>query len=140
MILKTADSGYLTRRLADVAQDMIIKEEDCGTDDGLYVSEIKEEPVDENEIRKFEAGIEEKIEEHINDRPADIESDQVLYGTDNAVVDCKKYKLVAHSEDEKPVDCKLEKPALEEPLAGEEVDTKLNEELKVIVDFSDYKP
>ena len=102
--------------------------------------EVKEEPVDANKVRKFEAGIEEKIEEHINDRPADIESDQEYQGVDNAVVDCKKYKLVAHSEDEKPVDCKLEKPALEEPLAGEEVDTKLNEELKVIIDFSDYKP
>ena len=102
--------------------------------------EAKEEPVDANEVRKFEAGIEEKIEEHINDRPADIESDQEYQGTDNAVVDCKKYTVVAHSEDEKPVDCKLEKPALEEPLAGEEVDTKLNEELKVIIDFSDYKP
>ena len=102
--------------------------------------EIKEDPVDANEVRKFEAGIEEKIEEHINDRPADIESDQEYQGVDNAVVDCKKYTLVAHSEDEKPVDCKLEKPALEEPLAGKEVDTKLNEELKVIVDFSDYKP
>ena len=102
--------------------------------------EIKEDPVDANEVRKFEADIEEKIEEHINDRPADIESDQEYQGVDNAVVDCKKYTWVAHSEDEKPVDCKLEKPALEEPLAGKEVDTKLNEELKVIVDFSDYKP
>ena len=35
--LKTADSGYLTRRLVDVAQDMIIKEEDCGTDQGVVV-------------------------------------------------------------------------------------------------------
>lgn len=40
--LKTADSGYLTRRLVDVSQDVIVREEDCGTDDGLYVSEIKE--------------------------------------------------------------------------------------------------
>jgi len=35
--LKTADSGYLTRRLVDVAQDVIIREEDCGTDRGLAV-------------------------------------------------------------------------------------------------------
>lgn len=40
--LKTADSGYLTRRLVDVAQDVIIREEDCGTDRGLLVSDIKE--------------------------------------------------------------------------------------------------
>lgn len=40
--LKTADSGYLTRRLVDVAQDVIIREEDCGTDQGLVVKAIKE--------------------------------------------------------------------------------------------------
>ena len=36
--LKTADSGYMTRRLVDVAQDMIIREEDCGTTQGVLVS------------------------------------------------------------------------------------------------------
>ena len=99
------------------------------------------------------------MKEHINDRPADIESDQVLHGTDNAVVDCDVAKVIAHSEDEKPLDCKMKKPALEEPLAGEKVDIKINEdlsadeikdldkeiktlkeELKVITDFDDYKP
>ncbi len=40
--LKTADSGYLTRRLVDVAQDVIVREEDCVTDRGLLVSDIKE--------------------------------------------------------------------------------------------------
>ena len=74
--------------------------------------------------------IDESIKEHINDRPADIESDQEYQGVDNAVVGCKKYTVVAHSEDEKPVDCKLEKPALEEPLAGKKVDVKLNEAKK----------
>ncbi|WP_085520797.1 DNA-directed RNA polymerase subunit beta' [Tuberibacillus sp. Marseille-P3662] len=38
--LKTADSGYLTRRLVDVAQDVIVREDDCGTDRGLVVSAI----------------------------------------------------------------------------------------------------
>ncbi|MGX7350166.1 DNA-directed RNA polymerase subunit beta' [Dolosicoccus paucivorans] len=38
--LKTADSGYLTRRLVDVAQDVIVREDDCGTDQGLEVSAI----------------------------------------------------------------------------------------------------
>ncbi|WP_270249755.1 DNA-directed RNA polymerase subunit beta' [Lactococcus lactis] len=38
--LKTADSGYLTRRLVDVAQDVIIREDDCGTDRGLVISDI----------------------------------------------------------------------------------------------------
>jgi len=40
--LKTADSGYLTRRLVDVAQDVIVTEEDCGTMDGIVVSAIME--------------------------------------------------------------------------------------------------
>ena len=40
--LKTADSGYLTRRLVDVAQDVIIREDDCGTDRGLVIRAIKE--------------------------------------------------------------------------------------------------
>nr|HPL54278.1 DNA-directed RNA polymerase subunit beta' [Bacillota bacterium] len=40
--LRTADSGYLTRRLVDVSQDVIVREEDCGTDEGLIVSEIKD--------------------------------------------------------------------------------------------------
>ncbi|MEO2082896.1 MAG: DNA-directed RNA polymerase subunit beta', partial [Desulfurobacteriaceae bacterium] len=40
--LKTADAGYLTRRLADVAQDVIITMEDCGCDDGIEVSALME--------------------------------------------------------------------------------------------------
>jgi DNA-directed RNA polymerase subunit beta' len=40
--LKTANSGYLTRRLVDVAQDAIITEEDCGTLDGIYMSSLVE--------------------------------------------------------------------------------------------------
>ena len=39
--LKTADAGYLTRRLVDVAQDVIVQEEDCGTLRGLIATEIK---------------------------------------------------------------------------------------------------
>ncbi len=40
--LRTADSGYLTRRLVDVAQDVIVREEDCGTDQGISVEEIRD--------------------------------------------------------------------------------------------------
>ena len=40
--LRTADSGYLTRRLVDVSQEVIIREDDCGTTDGIEVSEIEE--------------------------------------------------------------------------------------------------
>ena len=40
--LRTADSGYLTRRLVDVAQDIIVREHDCGTNEGLVVYDIKD--------------------------------------------------------------------------------------------------
>ena len=40
--LKTANSGYLTRRLVDVAQDCIVNEDDCGTEDGLTVQAVVE--------------------------------------------------------------------------------------------------
>ncbi|MBO8129799.1 MAG: DNA-directed RNA polymerase subunit beta' [Peptococcaceae bacterium] len=40
--LRTADSGYLTRRLVDVAQDVIVREDDCGTEDYVEVTEIKD--------------------------------------------------------------------------------------------------
>lgn len=40
--LRTADSGYLTRRLVDVAQDIIVREHDCGTHDGIIIKDIKD--------------------------------------------------------------------------------------------------
>ena len=40
--LRTADSGYLTRRLVDVSQEVIIREEDCGTDKGIWASAVME--------------------------------------------------------------------------------------------------
>ncbi|KKB40826.1 DNA-directed RNA polymerase subunit beta' [Bacillus thermotolerans] len=56
--LKTADSGYLTRRLVDVAQDVIVREEDCGTDRGLLIGSIKEgteiiEPLEERLVGRY---------------------------------------------------------------------------------------
>src|SRR5262245_55856225 len=58
--LKTADAGYLTRRLVDVAQDVTITEEDCGTIQGLEVSALKEgedviEPLSERIVGNFAA-------------------------------------------------------------------------------------
>ncbi len=56
--LRTADSGYLTRRLVDVSQDVIIHEEDCGTTHGIDVFEIKNgnemiEPLNERLVGRF---------------------------------------------------------------------------------------
>ena len=56
--LRTADSGYLTRRLVDVSQDVIIREEDCGTDVGIEIFDIKNgnemiEPLSERLIGRY---------------------------------------------------------------------------------------
>ncbi len=56
--LRTADSGYLTRRLVDVSQDVIIREDDCGATDGLEVYDVKEgkeviEPLHERLIGRY---------------------------------------------------------------------------------------
>jgi DNA-directed RNA polymerase subunit beta' len=56
--LKTADSGYLTRRLVDVAQDVIVREDDCGTDRGLLISALMDgteviEPLEERLIGRY---------------------------------------------------------------------------------------
>ncbi|AFL98882.1 MULTISPECIES: DNA-directed RNA polymerase subunit beta' [Desulfitobacterium] len=42
--LRTADSGYLTRRLVDVSQDVIVRDEDCGTTQGITVDDVKDGP------------------------------------------------------------------------------------------------
>ena len=59
--LRTADSGYLTRRLVDVSQDVIVREIDCGTDMGFEVAEINEggqviEPLSERLTGRFVLG------------------------------------------------------------------------------------
>ncbi|MEE1186579.1 MAG: DNA-directed RNA polymerase subunit beta' [Acutalibacteraceae bacterium] len=56
--LRTADSGYLTRRLVDVSQDVIIREDDCHTTEGLTVSDIYEgkqliEPISERLLGRY---------------------------------------------------------------------------------------
>ena len=56
--LRTADSGYLTRRLVDVSQDIIVREDDCGVDEGLEVYAIKDgkqiiEPLQERLIGRY---------------------------------------------------------------------------------------
>ncbi|MCI2161265.1 MAG: DNA-directed RNA polymerase subunit beta' [Oscillospiraceae bacterium] len=56
--LRTADSGYLTRRLVDVSQDVIIYEDDCGATDGLEIYDIKEgkeviEPLSERLLGRY---------------------------------------------------------------------------------------
>ncbi len=59
--LRTADSGYLTRRLVDVSQEVIIREDDCGATKGIWVSDIKEgnemiEPLKDRLFGRFVIG------------------------------------------------------------------------------------
>jgi DNA-directed RNA polymerase subunit beta' len=52
--LKTADAGYLTRRLVDVSQDVVVNEEDCGTLRGIVVTALKDnEDIVEPSVRRI---------------------------------------------------------------------------------------
>ena len=77
-------------------------------------------------IKELQKGVlGESLTEHVNEEHPAIESDQELEGIDNAVVDCKVNKVIAHSEDEKPLDCEMEKVPLEKPLTEELSEDKL---------------
>jgi len=87
--LRTADSGYLTRRLVDVAQDVIVREDDCGTLDGITVEPVK----NGNEII-------EKLEERIAGRFAakDIihpETGEVMVKSNEMITDDKAEQIAA---------------------------------------------
>lgn len=71
------------------------------------------------------APVAESLEEHVNEEHPAVESDQKLEGTDNAVVDCEVADIITHSEDEKPLDCEMEKVPLEKPLTEELSEDKL---------------
>ena len=78
--LRTADSGYLTRRLIDVAQEIIVLEEDCETSDGLWISSIKTE----------ELGISfgEKIKSRMLASPVgDPETGEIIFERNNEIND-----------------------------------------------------
>nr|WP_322786102.1 DNA-directed RNA polymerase subunit beta' [Caldanaerobius polysaccharolyticus] len=77
--LRTADSGYLTRRLVDVSQDVIVREEDCGTDEGIYVSAFK----DGNEVI-------EKLEDRIIGRTA---AEDVVHPATGEIIVAKNQEI-----------------------------------------------
>ena len=79
--LRTADSGYLTRRLVDVSQDIIVREQDCGTHDGIEVWDIK----DGNQVV-------EKLEERLVGRYpleniVNPETNEIIVDTDTMITD-----------------------------------------------------
>ena len=87
--LRTADSGYLTRRLVDVSQDIIVREEDCGTHNGMELTEIR----DGNQVI-------EKLQERLIGRYAlepivDPKTKEVIVDTNTLINDDIAEKIVA---------------------------------------------
>ena len=87
--LRTADSGYLTRRLVDVSQDIIVREADCGTDEGIMIYDIK----DGNQII-------EKLQERLVGRyplhdVIDPQTNEVIVDTDTMITETIAEKIVA---------------------------------------------
>ncbi len=87
--LRTADSGYLTRRLVDVSQDVIIREYDCGCKEGLTISDIKSE---DNSVIE---GLEERLEgRFLLNSFCDPETGEVLVDNNHMLTDADA-KLIA---------------------------------------------
>ena len=87
--LRTADSGYLTRRLVDVSQDVIIRQDDCGTHEGIWVSDIK----DGSEM--IEPMTERLIGRHVADDVIDPNTGEVLVTRDKMMDDADAAKIAA---------------------------------------------
>ena len=79
--LRTADSGYLTRRMVDVCQDVIIREDDCGVQKGILVSEISENG---QVIEKFSERIRGRFPVHDILKPG---TDEVLISKDHMMTE-----------------------------------------------------
>ena len=87
--LRTADSGYLTRRLVDVSQDIIVREADCGTDEGIMIYDIK----DGNQII-------EKLQERLVGRyplhdVIDPQTNEIIADTNTMITEALADKIVA---------------------------------------------
>ncbi len=86
--LRTADSGYLTRRLVDVSQDVIVREIDCGTDEGEWVSEITDgkeiiEPLHDRILGRV-----------VKENVVDPESDTVIVYAGDMINDTQANKII----------------------------------------------
>jgi DNA-directed RNA polymerase subunit beta' len=86
--LKTADSGYMTRKLVDVAQDVIIREDDCGTTNGIWVQAIYE---GEDEVVKLSERL---VGRHSCDDVANPQNPKELLVKANEEIDEIKSKLI----------------------------------------------
>ena len=86
--LRTADSGYLTRRLVDVSQDIIVRDHDCGSHDGIELSAIK----DGNQI--IETLQERLIGRYPLDNIVDPKTGEIIVDTDTMINDKAADKIV----------------------------------------------
>jgi DNA-directed RNA polymerase subunit beta' len=86
--LKTAESGYLTRRLVDVSQEVVVREQDCGTDKGLDVMELREE--DGNII----VPLIDRIRGRFTNKPVITSTGEVLIGADQYIDDNMAEKII----------------------------------------------
>ena len=86
--LRTADSGYLTRRLVDVSQDVIVRELDCGTDKGIEITDVKDgteiiEPLSERLLGRY------TLEDVV-----DPETGEIIHSKDDVVTEKIADKIV----------------------------------------------
>ncbi|MCS7202735.1 MAG: DNA-directed RNA polymerase subunit beta' [Dictyoglomus sp.] len=104
--LRTSDSGYLTRRLVDVAQGLVIRMEDCGTDDGIYVEALEDEG-------KVLLSLKDRIIGRFSAEDVYSPSGELLIRR-NEYIDLEKAKLIEKSEVKRvkirsPMTCRAEK-------------------------------
>ena len=88
--LKTAESGYLTRRLVDVAQDVIIKQEDCGTDKGYWVEAI----VDRKTNTVIESLFDRLVGRYSEQEVTDPKTGEVIIESDEFISEAIAQKIV----------------------------------------------
>ena len=100
--LKTADSGYLTRRLVDVAQDVVIREEDCGTKNGIEMTAI-------SDGEKIVVPLEERLLGRTLAQPIEVDGEVVIPAD----------KILDRDDVKKVVEHKIEKALVRSPLTCE---------------------
>ncbi len=88
--LKTADAGYLTRRLVDVAHDIIVKEDDCGTEQGVVVEAF----INEKDNTQVESLRDRIVGRYTNKKIINPETKEVMYDKDTYITEAIADKIV----------------------------------------------
>jgi DNA-directed RNA polymerase subunit beta' len=89
--LKTADAGYLTRRLVDVAHDIIVKEDDCGTEQGVVVEAF----INEKDNTQVESLRDRIVGRYTNKKIINPETKEVMYEKDTYITEAIADKIIA---------------------------------------------